>query len=340
MGWQPGQDDGKGETPGPGPGLPGGHEVPLEPRLPGGGYQGDLHDGWTKSLTHEVALALSMPAVSADQLMWLAWNLRAVLPGTGELLAGGDLTLAKARAVDTALNLLSGQDAARAEAMIIPELPGKTYGQVQRLAVQAALTVDPESATRRRDDAERHKSRVHLFREETGAAGLSGRDLPTDQALAAHASVCAQRYKDAGAFPDDTRMDQYRAAAYLDLLNGIPAEDRIASGQLVTGDHTDDGGPTRSGPGDGWPAGDPGDGGPGGDPGDGKDPAGEAAQPAATPSSARLANLVLPLATLLGLAERPGEAHGLGPLDPQLSRELAIAAAGSSWTQCPRHYPA
>jgi hypothetical protein len=36
MGWQPGQDDGKGETPGPGPGLPGGHEVPLEPRLPGG----------------------------------------------------------------------------------------------------------------------------------------------------------------------------------------------------------------------------------------------------------------------------------------------------------------
>ncbi|MDX6418699.1 MAG: hypothetical protein QOG28_3319, partial [Trebonia sp.] len=180
--------------------------------LPGGGYHGDLPDGWTRSLTHGVALGLSMPAGSADKLMWLAWNLGAALPGTGALLAGGELTLAKARAVDTALNLLSDQDAAAAEAMLVPELPGKTYGQVQKLAVQAALTVDPESAIRRRQDAERNKCRVQLFREETGAAGLSGRDLPTDQALAAHASVCAraQQYKDSGAFPGDTRMDQYR----------------------------------------------------------------------------------------------------------------------------------
>lgn len=43
--------------------------------LPGGGYHRDLPDGWTKSLTHEVTLALSMPAVSAERLMWLAWNL-------------------------------------------------------------------------------------------------------------------------------------------------------------------------------------------------------------------------------------------------------------------------
>jgi hypothetical protein len=151
-------------------------------------------------------------------------------------LASGDLTLSKARAVYMSLNLLSDEDAATAEALIVPELPGKTYGQVQKLAVQAALTVDPESATRRREDAEQRRSRVEMFREETGAAALSGRDLPTDQTLAAHASVCAraQEYKDSGAFPDDTRMDQYRAAAYLDLLNGITAVTRIAAGHLVT----------------------------------------------------------------------------------------------------------
>ena len=45
------------------------------------------------------------------------------------------------------------------------------------------------------------------------------------------------------------------------------------------------------------------------------------------PSAPRLADLVLPLATLLGLAERPGEGYGLGPLDPDLCRDLAIAAA-------------
>jgi hypothetical protein len=39
-------------------------------------------------------------------------------------------------------------------------------------------------------------------------------------------------------------------------------------------------------------------------------------------------NLTIPLATLLGLAERPGEAAGLGALDPDLARTLATAAAG------------
>jgi hypothetical protein len=40
-------------------------------------------------------------------------------------------------------------------------------------------------------------------------------------------------------------------------------------------------------------------------------------------------NLTLPLITQMGLAERPGEAHGLGSLDPALVRQLAEAAARS-----------
>src|SRR5258707_513410 len=38
-------------------------------------------------------------------------------------------------------------------------------------------------------------------------------------------------------------------------------------------------------------------------------------------------SLTFPLLTLLGLAERPGEAHGLGALDPGLVRDLAAAGA-------------
>jgi hypothetical protein len=160
-----------------------------------------------------------MPVVSADRLMWLAWDLEGRLPGVGGLLADGALTFSKAKAVNEALQQLTGEDAAAAEAMILPDLPGRTFGQAVKLAVQAAITVDPESATRRREDAERNLSRVTMFREESGAAGLSGRDMPTDQTLAAHASVCAraQEYEESGAFPDDTRMDRYRVAAYLDL---------------------------------------------------------------------------------------------------------------------------
>jgi Domain of unknown function (DUF222) len=295
--------------------------------LPGGGYTGDLPEGWTKSLTHEVAAALSMPVVSADRLMSVAWDLEGRLPGVGGLLAGGALTFAKAKAVDEALQQLSVGDAAAAETMILPDLPGKTYGQVVKLAVQAAITVDPKSATRRREDAERNQSRVTVFREESGATGLSGRDMPTDQTLAAHASVCAraQEYADSGVFPDGTRMDQYRVAAYLDLLNGVATHVRIASGLLpgagTAEDSGDDGSGETSATGTDKPAAE-----------DALSPEDDELSPEddqhGEDAPARLADLVVPLATLLGLAERPGIGHGLGPLDPDLCRELAIAAVG------------
>jgi hypothetical protein len=339
--------------------------------LPGGGYQGDLPEGWTKSLTHEVAVALSMPVVSADRLMWLAWDLEGRLPGVGGLLADGALTYGKAKAVDEALRQLSSQDAVAAEALILAELPGKTYGQAVKLAEQAAITVDPESATRRREYAERNSSRVTMFREESGAAALSGRDMPTDQTLAAHASVCAraQGYAESGAFPDDTRMDQYRVAAYLDLLNGVAADVRVACGVLPgagTADGTGGAAMETPGVGAGSPDADeshgdeptvrPGSGGRdcddrraddphGGRPAGGNSPDngsnqsgtrcdGQPQSPAtAVTTPPRLADLVIPLATLLGLAERPGEGHGLGPLDPALCRELAIAAAGSPYSR-------
>src|SRR6202034_4408030 len=48
--------------------------------------------------------------------------------------------------------------------------------------------------------------------------------------------------------------------------------------------------------------------------------------------SPTLTDLVLPLATLLGQAERPGEGHGLGTLDPALCRALAATATLSPHT--------
>ena len=64
--------------------------------------------------------------------------------------------------------------------------------QVLRLAEQAALTVDPGLAERRREQAQKRDARVSFFREQAGTAGLSGRDLPPDEALAAMATVNAR----------------------------------------------------------------------------------------------------------------------------------------------------
>ena len=155
-----------------------------------------------------------MPPQSAEKLMWTAWELSARLPQTVALLARGVITYAKARAVDDALAPLTDAGAATAEALIVPELPGKTYGQAEKLAVAAALTVDPGAAARRREEAERNRARVVLRRDPSGAASLAGYDLPTDQTLAAHANVCARAvaYRDSGQFPG-ARMDQLRALA-------------------------------------------------------------------------------------------------------------------------------
>ena len=70
-----------------------------------------------------------------------------------------------------------------------------------------------------------------LRRERSGAASLCGCDLPPAETLAAHAATCARArvYKDSGAFPG-VLTDQFRAMAYLDLMNEISAEARIAAG--------------------------------------------------------------------------------------------------------------
>ena len=110
---------------------------------PGASRHGDLPDAWSPSLRHELAAALSCSAQSAETTAWLAWEQQARLPGTGALLSDGTLTAAKARAVTETFRYLSDADAARAEALIVGQLAGKTYPQVLRLAEHAALTVDP-----------------------------------------------------------------------------------------------------------------------------------------------------------------------------------------------------
>src|SRR5580693_9427088 len=188
----------------------------------------DLPAGWDDSLTYEISGALAMGPVSAGHLASLAWALGTRLAGIGRLLADGTLTLPKARLVAQLFEALDEDEAARAEALVLGQLPGKTYPQVEKLAWRAALAVAPGAAERRRKAAERH-ARVTVFREESGAAGLSGRDLPAADALAGHASVLARAraYEASGAFPDRT-LGALQALAFLHLLRGVTARDAIA----------------------------------------------------------------------------------------------------------------
>ncbi|HTR90205.1 MAG TPA: DUF222 domain-containing protein, partial [Trebonia sp.] len=321
----------------------------------------DLPGGWDDSLTYEIAAALAMGPVSADNLAGLAWALGMRLPGIGRLLADGTLTRSKAKLIAQVFEPLGEDEAARAEALIVGDLAGKTYPQVERLAWRAALAVAPDAAERRRSKAER-QARVTVFREEAGTAGLSGRDLPAAEALAGHANVAARAraYEASGVFPGES-TSRLQAQAYLDLLNGIPARDRIAYAATANADPPDDPGPDDD-DGDGaedWPGGGDEGGGPesgrdggadseGGIPEPGDDDGGSPGEPEGpeTPAvplaevtvplaevTAPLAEVTAPLATLQRRAERAGDSRLLGPLDPALARQLAAAAARSSYSR-------
>src|SRR5579875_2648404 len=295
-----------------------------------------------------VAGALGISPQAAGKLVNLAWVLEARLPGIGARLADGTLSFIKAKLIADELTVLDDAHIAAAEQMVLADLAGKTPGQLARLAALAVAAVDPEGTRKRRECAEREDARVRFWREYSGASALAAYGLPTDAALAANANISqrADEYKKAGIYPD-ARMDQLRALAFTDILNGISAAGRIAraqaeadaraqaSAQAQAGTQA---GPAGSGgsrgdgdqadPGDDGPADDgPADDGPGDDgPGPGGS-TGNGSTGGAGPALPARANLTLPLATLLHLAERPGEAHGLGPLDPALARGLAAAAA-------------
>ncbi len=309
--------------------------------LPGGAH-GDLPDRWEDDLSHEIAPALAVSLPAADKLALTAWDLQARLPGIAAALADGAIDYLKASLICKELAVLDDAQAAQAEAMLLPELAGKPAGQIARLAALAVDTVDPDGSRKRREHAEREDARVRLWREHSGASALAAYGLPTDAALSASANIGqrAEQYKKARIMPG-ARMDQLRVLAFCDILNGISTEARIAQAhaEAQAQQAQPDGPSGDDDPGDGGPAerdSSAGSTSPDGPADSGTDSTGSAAATGtgdAGPVLPAKSNLTLPLATLLGLAERPGEAHGLGPLDPALARDLAAAAARSPHTE-------
>jgi hypothetical protein len=137
--------------------------------------------------------------------------------------------------------------------------------------------VAPDIAERRRTAAQQH-ARVSVFREDSGAVGLSGRDLPAAEALAGHANVVARarEYAASGSFGGQA-SSLLEALAYVDLLNGVSAQERIAFAASAAAEPAATPGPDDE---DGGGSGDHGEGaGPGPSPG----PRPEAGSPGCRP---------------------------------------------------------
>ena len=298
---------------------------------------------WGKFCADEVAVALSISRWAAERTTAVARDLATCLPATNRALGEGVIDAYKAQVIAEATRVLDDAATAEAEASIFASgVAGKTPGQIRALIARAVLKADPAGAKKRREQAQRD-ARVELWREDAGTAAICGFGLPPDEALAADQQVTARAMElKAAGVPGST--GQLRVRAYLDALLGQDTAARYRTAQAAPApepgtspagegtqpsesphdgnsqaqDSESQDSPAQNGPAQNGPA-----------VGRGNSQAGQVA--AAGHPMARI-NLTIPLATLLGLAEHPGEAAGFGPIDPALARDLAAQAAGNPGT--------
>jgi hypothetical protein len=164
------------------------------------------------------------------------------------------------------VKILSPEDAAEADRLLSAAAQHKTYNELRNAAARLIQKLDPEAVRCRKEQAAKREAHVRIFREDSGNAGLAGRELPADEALASWQNI-EQRALDLQAAGVDGSLRELRVMATLDLLlerdsrdtltapegtgadGGEPAGGCDADGQ--DGDGSDGGQPDDSGPDEG-----------------------------------------------------------------------------------------
>jgi hypothetical protein len=248
---------------------------------------------WEEFTATELSYALADTRPTAEGMLDLASALAVKLPGTSAAFRTGELRLSKVYTIVASVTVLDAEEARAAEARVLERAGRLTPSGLRSAIGRAVIEVAPDKAAKRRKDAERN-ARVERWPEHSGNGGLAGRELPPADVFAADQRISwwAKQLKKAGLEGD---MDLLRARAFMDLL--LARDSR--TGVVGTVGGGSDLPPTAS-----------------------VIPAGFAGH----------MNLTTPLATLVDRAERPGEIGGIGPIDPELARELARAAAANPKT--------
>jgi hypothetical protein len=267
----------------------------------------EMPAAWDEFAPVELAAILGESRWAADQLLDVAYDLEVKLPGTKAAFRDGIISEAKAGIIARATTVLDPEEARAAEALVLGRAGTLTPAGLAAAITRAVMQVAPEKAKKRREQAAK-EARLERWAEASGNAGLAGRELPPAQVLAADQRVnwWAKQLRQAGV---EGSMDELRARAYLDIL--LNRDSRLAA-------QDDDHGGAEGADGACWP-----------EPTIPGDPDGGNVIPA---GFAGKINLTVPGATLLYLADRPGEISGIGPVDPDLARDLARAAAANPKT--------
>jgi hypothetical protein len=303
---------------------------------------GNMPRAWNEHAAGELSGQLHITKHEATDLLDLAHDLTCKLPMTAAALKDGIIDLDKASIIALHCADLTRAEAQVAEKIVLSQdtVEEMTWGMIRYRIALAAMEVNPDAARRRRERAEQER-RVEVRPELSGNAQLSGRELPPAAVLAASERLTARalELRDAGV---EGGMDELRAMAYLEAFGVLDplkiihpdTSDGNRAGNGADGTETSD----RPDDGNGDDGnGDDGNGGRGlgGPPPSGGTGGGTGARPWPVPAGfAAKVNLTIPLTTLLGTTDRPGLLSGTGPIDADLARDLAAAAARdprSSW---------
>src|ERR1700683_2949623 len=130
---------------------------------------------------------------AADQISY-ACTVAARLPVTFASLRAGTIHPVHLRIAEDETTYLDEKYLAEADAKLAEAAQSKTFGEFRYYAHRLVLKLDPDSALRRKNEA-RKDAHVRPFREASGNAGRSARELPPDQVLASWQHV-DQRARD------------------------------------------------------------------------------------------------------------------------------------------------
>jgi hypothetical protein len=104
------------------------------------------------------------------------------------------------------------------ETRTLPAAGAQTTGQLRAAVARAVLAVDPDAATRRREEAQKDPQ-LRRWQEDAGTAALAGYGLPPADVLAADERLTARALSLRAAGLPGT-LEELRARAYLDVLLG------------------------------------------------------------------------------------------------------------------------
>jgi hypothetical protein len=324
------------------------------------GQRSDESVGATPANEHrwaevEVAFALSWTHRTAGWQLDLADDLVDRLPAVFQALSNGEIDLPKAKVFSDETINLDMPTARRVTDQLLGDAPRLTTSQLRVRLHKLVLAADPDATSKAAK--EKVKGRRVLARlSHDGLAELAGFDLPPHRVAAAmeRLSAIARAAKNDG---DLRKIDQLRADALLDLLvgEGVAAGGPVTQTTIGEPEPEPEPTPEPARPPVGTPAPVEPD-----EPDDSVDPddeelaalwsagfdqlpktrpvsehcpqCGGQAPRGAMPAPRRgVIDLQVPLTTLLGLTDFPGDLAGFGPVIADIARQVVAEQPGATW---------